>query len=59
MFVKRIYLDMDGVLADFGKKYEEAFNVSHRSRGTPVYEKGFNIRWKKFVENHYFKFLEW
>ena len=47
MFVKRIYLDMDGILADFGKKYEEAFNVSHRSRGTPVYENGFNIRWKK------------
>jgi len=59
MFVKRIYLDMDGVLADFGKKYEEAFGVSHKNRGTPVYERGFNIRWKKFVENDYFKFLDW
>jgi len=50
---------MDGVLANFSKKYEEAFKVSHKKRGIPEYEDRFSENWKKFVENDYFQFLEW
>ena len=58
MQIKRIYLDMDGVLANFAKKYSEAFGVSHRERGNPEDEERFSENWKSFVENDYFQFLE-
>jgi FMN phosphatase YigB (HAD superfamily) len=59
--IKKIYLDMDGVLCDFHKRYRELY---HYQAGGEGYEnerdrKEFSTNWKKFVESEQFATLEW
>ena len=54
--MKTLYLDMDGVLANFEKRFEELFNKSaNRSREL----KKFNSDWSTFIEGGNFATLEW
>jgi hypothetical protein len=52
----KVYLDMDGVLANFDKKYEELFKESPKlSRDN----KEWNGNWHKFIMGNNFEKLEW
>jgi hypothetical protein len=54
--IKKIYLDMDGVVADFEKRYTEIFGKTpHDARD----QKEFNPNWKQFIETEQFKTLDW
>lgn len=53
--ITKIYLDMDGVLTDFSKRYYEIFKVDaqlHRK------EKQNDIKWDQFVLDKHFENLE-
>lgn len=51
-----IYLDMDGVLCDFDKRYFHLFNETpHETRD----KKNFNPNWKEFVLGGNFATLDW
>ncbi len=55
MKIKKIYLDMDGVLCDFDKRFNELFgdiNNKYRDR------KHFTEHWPKFIEADSFKTLD-
>jgi len=53
--ITKIYLDMDGVLTDFSKKYFEVFQTeAHLHRK----EKQNDIKWDIFVREKYFETLE-
>lgn len=57
MKIQKIYLDMDGVLSDFTKRYTELFSVNpnqNRERG----EKR-DHKWDEFVDGNNFETLEW
>jgi hypothetical protein len=54
--MKTLFLDMDGVLANFEKRFEELFNKSaNRSREL----KEFTSDWSTFIEGGNFATLEW
>ena len=55
--IKRIYIDMDGVLCDFEKKYIEFFGISSKVGGK--HSKDFYKRWPIFVQNDLFQYLDW
>ena len=55
--INRIYLDMDGVLCDFEKKYTEFFGVS--SKDEQGHTKDFYKRWGVFIKNNLFEYLDW
>jgi len=55
--IKRIYLDMDGVLCDFEKKYTEFFGIS--SKDSTGHTKDFYKRWGTFINNNLFENLDW
>ena len=50
-----IYLDMDGVLTDFNKRYQELFGVE----ADDVPKKKWKSNWEEFVGGNNFKTLEW
>ena len=52
----KIYLDMDGVLTDFEKKYEELFGV--RPDEVKARTKHFWSNWQTFVQGGHFVHLE-
>jgi hypothetical protein len=54
--ITKIYLDMDGVLCDFEKRYKKLFNESpeHTRRN-----KDWSENWTTFIETEQFKTLEW
>ncbi len=57
MRIRKIYLDMDGVLSDFSKRYKELFHQkasSSRERG----EKH-DDNWNRFVDGKNFETLDW
>ena len=57
MRITKIYLDMDGVLSDFNKRYKEIFKqnaASSRERG----EKH-DDNWNTFVDGKNFETLDW
>jgi hypothetical protein len=57
MKIQKLYLDMDGVLSDFGKRYKEMWKIEpnpQRERG----EKRDN-KWDEFVDGNNFETLDW
>ncbi len=54
--INKIYLDMDGVIANFEKRYIEIFNETPNSARD---RKMFKPNWKEFVEGKNFETLEW
>jgi len=55
MKVKKLYLDMDGVLAHFDKRYHELFNESPADSRQ---NKNFSPNWTTFVEGENFATLD-
>lgn len=55
--IQRIYLDMDGVLSDFGKRYVELFSDSPMGEDRANKERSKN--WDHFVETKQFETLDW
>ncbi|NBP69791.1 MAG: hypothetical protein EBR30_03400 [Cytophagia bacterium] len=55
MKVKKLYLDMDGVIANFDKRYHELFNESPADSRE---NKNFSPNWTTFVEGKNFATLE-
>lgn len=56
MSIKKIYIDMDGVITNFNKKYVEIFNTEpHHTRD----KKDFSENWDHFVLKGQFEFLDW
>lgn len=53
--INKIYLDMDGVLANFEKRYEELFNEKPSSSREL---KNFSSNWTEFVEGKHFVTLD-
>ena len=54
--MKTLYLDMDGVLANFEKRFEELFN---KTPGESRHNKEFTTDWSTFIEGSNFATLEW
>ena len=54
-FIKTIYLDMDGVIADFVKRYQEMFHMEPRQAEK---RKEFNKYFDEFIETKQFETLE-
>jgi hypothetical protein len=61
MKIKKIYLDMDGVLCDFNKRFEELFyyNPGTEALASERDRKDFSPNWKRFVETRQFTTLDW
>jgi hypothetical protein len=56
MGVSKLYLDMDGVLCSFEKRYLELFD---ESPGSSRDRKNFSSNWIKFIEGENFATLDW
>lgn len=56
MKIKKIYLDMDGVMSDFERKYRELFNSEPSETRD---RKEFSKNWTEFVTKHHFEYLDW
>ncbi len=56
MKINKIYLDMDGVLADFEKRYKELFGTG--ASGTDRDRKNFSKNWKEFIRTEQFTTLD-
>lgn len=54
--IRKIYLDMDGVLADFHNRYIELFGKTPEDARD---KKEFNPHWKQFVQTEQFKTLNY
>ena len=52
----KIYLDLDGVICNFEKRYEEMFGVKPADARD---FKEFSPNWTKFIENQQFESLDW
>lgn len=52
----KLYLDLDGVVANFEKRYIELFN---ESPGSARDRKMFSANWTIFVEGKHFETLDW
>ena len=57
MKINKIYLDMDGVLADFQKRYKELFG--QEAAGEDRDRKNFSKNWKEFIRTEQFSTLDW
>jgi phosphoglycolate phosphatase-like HAD superfamily hydrolase len=55
MKLEKIYLDMDGVLSDFNKRYSELFNLD----ASKVKKKDWSKNWDAFIDQNSFAMLEW
>ena len=57
MKIKKLYLDMDGVIANFEKRYIELFKEP--PGGLNRDRKEFSKNWKVFIEGKNFETLDW
>lgn len=59
--IEKIYLDMDGVLCDFNKRFEELFGYhpGSEAHASERDRKNFSPNWKNFVETRQFSTLDW
>jgi hypothetical protein len=59
--IKKIYLDMDGVLCDFNKRFEEMFsyNPGSEALASERDRKEFSPNWRHFVDTKQFATLDW
>ena len=57
MTINKIYLDMDGVLCDFHKRYQELYGVE--AAGEDRDRKNFSKNWKHFIATEQFATLDW
>lgn len=57
--MKNIFVDMDGVLTDFKKKYCETFAVTSTQMADKRERKLYDMRWDQFVDDQHFANLEW
>ena len=57
MKIQKIYLDMDGVLSDFSKRYKEMWEVLP----SPIRERAEkrDYKWDEFVNGNNFEILDW
>lgn len=56
--IEKIYLDMDGVLSDFEREYQEFNGISCKEVWEDRPRKQFSELWKRFVENRRFEWLQ-
>ena len=56
MKISKIYLDMDGVLCNFERRYFERYN---ELPGSMRDRKDFNVHWDDFIETRQFETLDW
>lgn len=56
MKIKKIYLDMDGVMSDFEGRYRELYNSEPSETRD---RKEFSVNWTHFVTTEQFKTLDW
>ena len=54
--IKKIYLDMDGVLCNFERRYFELYN---ELPGSMRDRKQFNVHWDDFIATKQFETLDW
>jgi len=54
--IKNIYLDMDGVLCDFTRRYVELFGKMPADARDA---KEFNPNWERFIKEQQFRTLDW
>lgn len=54
--IRKIYLDMDGVLSDFERRYREIFGTDPALVRA---HKQFSAHWTEFVEGHHFNCLDY
>ena len=57
MTIKKIYLDMDGVLTDFNRRYAELFGENAAGEDRP--DKKNSSNWTEFVMSRQFETLDW
>lgn len=57
--VNLIYVDMDGVLSDFEKRYTEKFSVSAKEVRETRNKKEYSENWHAFVTDKEFENLDW
>jgi FMN phosphatase YigB (HAD superfamily) len=53
--MKKVYFDMDGVLCNFEKRYEESFGENPRKSRS---NKHWSNNWIEFIESHQFESLQ-
>ena len=56
--IKTVYVDMDGVLADFDKKYHQFFGITPAQGRRDSYAQ-YSARWNNFIDNKGFACLDW
>ena len=57
--MKTIFVDMDGVLCDFDKKYTELFKRTPQEVRSDRENKLYSIHWHEFVDQSAFTSLDW
>ena len=59
--IRKIYLDMDGVLCDFNKRFQELFGYNPGSEALAGERdrKDFSPNWRQFIETRQFTTLDW
>lgn len=57
--MKKIFVDMDGVLTDFNKKYTQMFGMTPAEVRADRVNKQYSDNWHKFVDRFGFEKLEW